>query len=123
MTRTDEWMKNYLRKKWNLPDNVEMDLSGLHVTAAKKEEQHAGRDWHTRALVRIKETTHTGSPEGGTHTFHAGQEVEMVQWGRAGREVNRGAWWTSFDIDGAFIIKAKNVEVIKIIEEEDPWQN
>jgi hypothetical protein len=80
----------------------------------------AARDWHTRAIVRIKETTHTGSPEGGTHTFHAGQELEMVQWGRAGREVNRGAWWTSFDIDGAFIIKAKNVEVVKIIEETKP---
>ena len=38
MTRTDEWMKNYLRKKWNLPDNVEMDLSGLKIEPIKKEE-------------------------------------------------------------------------------------
>jgi hypothetical protein len=86
------------------------------------EEQQAAREWHTRAIVRMKETTHTASPEGGTHTFHAGQEVEMVQWGRAGREVNRGAWWTSFDIDGAFIIKAKNVEVVRIIDETSPYQ-
>ena len=35
---TDEWMKNYLRKKWNLPDNVEMDLSGLKITIIEKKE-------------------------------------------------------------------------------------
>jgi hypothetical protein len=41
MTRTDEWMKNYLRKKWNLPDNVEMDLSGLKISYVEKKEDTA----------------------------------------------------------------------------------
>ena len=83
-------------------------------------EQIASRDWHTRARVRILETTQVGSPEGGTHTFHAGQEVTMVQWGRAGREVTRTAWWTDFDIDGAFILKSKYVEVLEILDEISP---
>ena len=82
--------------------------------------EQAARDWHTRAIVRVKETTRTGSPEGGQHTFHAGEELEMLQWGRAGRTVDRDAWWTSFDIDGAFIIKSDKVEVVRIIEEEKP---
>ena len=38
MTRTDEWMKNYLRKKWNLPESVDMDLSGLKIEPIKKKE-------------------------------------------------------------------------------------
>jgi hypothetical protein len=38
MTRTDEWMKNYLHKKWNLPDTVEMDLSGLKIRPVEKKE-------------------------------------------------------------------------------------
>lgn len=82
--------------------------------------ENATRDWYTRARVRIKETTTKRSPESGEHTFHAGVELEMVQWGRTGRPVDRSAWWTSYDIDGAFIIEAEKVEVIEILEETQP---
>ncbi len=85
-------------------------------------EQRAEREWHTRAIVRILETVHAGTPEGGRRTFRAGEELEMVQWGRAGRPVTRDAWWTSFDIDGAFIIKASKVEVIKYLDEVLPQE-
>ena len=83
-------------------------------------EQIAARDWHTRAIVRIVETTEVGNAEGGTCTFHAGQELEMIQWGRAGRPVDRTRWWTSFDIDGAYIIKASKVEVVRVLDEVSP---
>ena len=42
--------------------------------------------------------------------------------GNAGRTVHRSSWWTSYDIDGAFIIEADNVEVIGIIDETSPYQ-
>lgn len=84
-------------------------------------EHIATRDWHTRARVRIKETITKHSPEGGEHTFSAGEELEMLQWGRAGRTVMRDSWWSSFDIDGAFILKASEVEVVEILDETLPW--
>jgi hypothetical protein len=81
----------------------------------------ASRDWHTRARVRIlTETTSRSVDPYTVRTFHAGEELEMLQWGRAGRPVRRESWWTSFDIDGAHIIKAENVEVIEVIEETLP---
>lgn len=86
-------------------------------------EQIAVRDWHTRAIVRILETTRVGSPEGGTHTFRAGEEREMVQWGRTSRPVRRDAWWDSYDIDGAFIIKASKVEVLRVLDEISPQES
>lgn len=84
-------------------------------------EQIAARDWHTRARVRILETTTVGSVEPRRErTFRAGQELEMVQWGISGRPVDRSRWWTDFDIDGAFIIKASKVEVVKVLDEASP---
>ena len=79
----------------------------------------ASQDWHTRAIVRILKTTLTHSYDG-EHTFRAGEEMEMVQWGRAGRPVDRGAWWTSYDIDGAFIIDSDKTEIVKILDEVAP---
>ncbi len=84
----------------------------------------ARRDWHTRARVRITAEVMSRSVEPYTvHTFHPGDELEMFQWGRAGRSVDRSAWWTSYDIDGAHIIKAEHVEVITIIEETSPQES
>lgn len=84
-------------------------------------EQIAARDWYTRAIVRILETTTCGSVDPwASRTFRAGEEVEMIQWGNANRPVIRDAWWTSFDIDGAFIIKDSKVEVIKVLAEVKP---
>lgn len=86
-------------------------------------EQIAAREWFTRARVRILETIKTQSVDPWTtRDFYAGQELEMVQWGRAGRPVERDTWWTSFDIDGAHIIKAGKVEVIEILEEVSPTE-
>lgn len=84
-------------------------------------EQIATREWYTRARVRILETTRVHSIAPWLeHTFHAGQEQIMIQWGRAGRPVDRRSWWNNFDIDGAFIIGADKVEVLEVLEEVTP---
>lgn len=86
-------------------------------------EQIAARDWHTRAVVRILQEKTCRSVDPYTvHTFHAGDEREMIQWGRAGRPVERDAWWTSFDIDGAYIVEASIVEVVKVLDEISPQE-
>lgn len=88
---------------------------------SEEEQIIASRDWHTRAIVRILETTTVGnvSPYS-ERTFQAGEEVEMVQWGREGRPVSRERWWSDFDIDGAHIIKANKVEVVRVLDEVSP---
>jgi hypothetical protein len=86
------------------------------------DEQAADRDWHTRALVRMKEThTYRSVDPYREWTFHKGEELELIQWGRAGRPVRRDSWWTSFDIDGALIVEAGSVEIIQVIDEMLPW--
>ncbi len=81
----------------------------------------ASRDWHTRARVRIlTETTSRSVTPWVERTFHQGEELEMIMWGREGRPVRRESWWTSYDIDGAFILEASKVEVIEILEETQP---
>lgn len=86
-------------------------------------EEIAQREWHTTALVRITKACGAASVDPyRVRDFHVGDEVVMHQWGRAGRPVRRDDWWTSFDIDGAFIIKSENAEIIKIIDEVSPFK-
>ncbi len=35
----EAWMKVYLRRKYNLPADAELDLSGLKIAPAKKESE------------------------------------------------------------------------------------
>lgn len=85
----------------------------------QEQQPRAEQDWHTRARVRILSTKIAHSHDG-EHTFHAGDEVVMVQWGRAGRPIDRSAWWSSFDIDGAFIIESDKTEIVQILDEVAP---
>ncbi len=85
-------------------------------------EQVAIRDWHTRARVRIVKEKVSRSVEPSTvRTFSPGEELEMIQWGRQGRPVDRSAWWTSYDIDASHILAADNVEVIEVLSEVPPF--
>ena len=85
--------------------------------------EEATQNWHTRARVRIRETVRVGSVDPWReHTFQAGDELEMLQWGNKGSPVDRSVWWTSYDIDGAYIIKADKVEVVRVLEEVQPTQ-
>jgi hypothetical protein len=86
------------------------------------DEPIATQDWYTRAIVRVLETMVKRSFDG-EYTFRAGDELEMVQWGRAGRAIDRSAWWTSYDIDGAFIIESDNIEIVSILDEVAPIES
>jgi len=91
MTKTDEWMKNYLRKKWNLPDTVEMDLSGLKITKIEKKED-------TSTAVDTSRLTYND-----TITYTCGY---TTQPGIADQDASKGPY-TSLVVD----IGEKQVEV------------
>ena len=55
----------------------------------------AVHDWFVRARVRIREEHHANSLEGMLKVFRAGEELEMMQWGWAGQEIDTDAWWTT----------------------------
>ena len=44
----------------------------------------------------------------------------MMQWGRAGEEVERDSWWTSMDLDLGHILDADRVEVLDVLCEIPP---
>ncbi|GHI24519.1 hypothetical protein Shyd_58900 [Streptomyces hydrogenans] len=53
--------------------------------------------------------------------FRAGEVVEMVQWGRAGQEIDTGSWWTTNQyIPAAHIVPTDKVEVLEVLEEQRP---
>lgn len=85
-------------------------------------EPNATHDWSVEALVRIVEEHGSASvsPMLGRR-FQVGEECVMVQWGLAGRPVDRDAWWTSFDVDGAFIVPAAKVAVVRFIRAGCPY--
>lgn len=86
------------------------------------EQPLASQEWYTRAIVRILKTVVAHSHDG-EHTFQAGEEYTMLQWGRAGKPIDRSAWWTSFDIDGAFIIDSNKTEIVTILDEISPIES
>ena len=78
--------------------------------------------WAVEALVRMVAEHRSASVSPmPTRRFRVGEECVMVQWGVAGRPVDRDAWWTSFDIDGAFIVPASKVEVVRFIRAGCPY--
>jgi hypothetical protein len=96
-------------------------MSDQPDTEHRKGEEIAERDWSTSARVRITKPYRAGAVSPwDERRFRAGEELEMNQRGRAGRPVERDAWWTSFDIDGAFIVPAEHVEVLEVLRESAP---
>lgn len=109
---------------YNHPENGQLwyEQMSLEDWKASQEGTVALQEWHIRARVRIRETTVRRSVDPWRErTFQKGQELEMLQWGRAGQPVNRSDWWTSYDIDGAYIIDAALVEVLSVLDELSPF--
>ncbi|MFD8707086.1 hypothetical protein ACFV1W_31600 [Kitasatospora sp. NPDC059648] len=81
----------------------------------------AERNWWTLARVRFLEEVDVGAVHPRRRrVFRLGEEEVMVQWGLAGRRVDRGTWWTSMDINGAYIVMSTSVEVLEVLEEQPP---
>ncbi|MFJ6384733.1 hypothetical protein ACIQI7_32585 [Kitasatospora sp. NPDC092039] len=85
--------------------------------------QLAEQEWWTEARVRITAPYTAGAVDPDvTRRFEPGEELVMIQWGRARREVERDSWWTCTDIDAAHIIPAEHVEVLEVLDEQLPVQ-
>ncbi|MGW2375382.1 MULTISPECIES: hypothetical protein [Kitasatospora] len=81
----------------------------------------AERNWWTRARVRFLEEVDVEAVHPRRRrVFWQGEEEVMVQWGLAGRRVDRSTWWTSIDVNGAYIVMAPSVEVLEVLEEQPP---
>jgi hypothetical protein len=81
----------------------------------------AERDWYTEARVRIVTQYTAGAVDPPVdRIFTVGEVLKMHQSGRAGREIDRGSWWDSSDIDGAHIIPAECAEIVEVIEDHPP---
>lgn len=82
-------------------------------------------DWSRKARVRVLVDIPARDTLFKVNAYNAGAEVELVQWGRAGRTVDTGpgdrAWFSSFDIDGAVILSDRQVEVIEVLSEATPY--
>lgn len=82
----------------------------------------AERSWFTEAKVRIVKGYRAGAVAPNTERrYLVGEEVQLIQWGRAGKEVDRDSWWTSMDIDGAYILPAEHVQVVEVLEDIPPF--
>ncbi|GHE26006.1 hypothetical protein [Streptomyces hydrogenans] len=91
------------------------------MTVRKSHGGVAERDWFVRARVRVRAEHHARSLEQELRVFRAGEVVEMVQWGRAGQEIDTGSWWTTNQyIPAAHIVPTDKVEVLEVLEEQRP---
>ncbi|CAM5585282.1 hypothetical protein BOQ63_002285 (plasmid) [Streptomyces viridifaciens] len=81
----------------------------------------AERNWWTQARARPLEEVdvQTVHPRR-RRVFRLGEEEVMVQWGLAGHRVDRGTWWTSIDVNGAYIVMTPSVEVLEVLEDQPP---
>lgn len=78
-------------------------------------EQH----WHTRALVRVRDR-HLSGPRWDQRTFAVGDELELVQWGRAGHPIERDTWWDP-DVARAIEIPTVHVDVLQVLDDTPPF--
>ncbi len=85
------------------------------------EARTADREWYLEARVQIIKACGASNVYGASKDFAVGQRLNMVRWGRAGRTVDT-AWWTSYDIDGAFIITDDHVRIINVTREVSPFE-
>jgi hypothetical protein len=94
-----------------------------YTDLVKDDPELAEREWWLRARVRILSTYPGGQPDmwgNRERPPQPGEELQMLQTGRAGRRIDRDAWWTSSDIDGAVIIPAEHVLVLEVTEVHAP---
>lgn len=83
----------------------------------------AERGWWTLARVRFLREITAGCPgyDAPDRRFTVGEVVTMNQSGRAGDEVDRDVWWSSTDIDYAYIVPADAVEVVEVLQHTEPF--
>ncbi len=69
-----------------------------------------------RARVRVVADVEVGNVDPGTgRKFRAGEEVDMILRGSAGKPLSAAAWWSSTDVDAAHILGTDDVEVLEML--------
>jgi hypothetical protein len=91
-----------------------------HVNLQRDEGFTAERSWSVKARVRILRDIGRGNALHRSTRFTAGEELVMYQHGGAGREID-SKWWTSFDIDGAYILDPADVDVLEVVTATSPY--
>jgi hypothetical protein len=64
--------------------------------------------------VRIAADVEVGNTVGGSRAYRAGEEVDMILRGQPGEPLSAAAWWSSTNVDGAYILAADQVEVLEL---------
>ena len=112
---------------YNHPENgsIWYEQLSLEEWKASQEGTVALHNWHIRARVRIRETTVRRSVDPWReHTFQRGDVLELIKWANAGNALwRKSGWWTSYDIDGAFILDEAQIEVLEILDETSPFHS
>lgn len=93
---------------------------GRHVDLQRDEGFTAERSWSVEARIRLRRDVGAGNSYGNGVTYKAGEEWTMYQTGNRGREVDCH-WWSSFDIDGAYILEPADVDVLEVITATSPY--
>ena len=71
--------------------------------------------WMIRARVRVVADAEVGNVDPGTSwTYRAGDEVDMILRGGNGEPLSSAAWWSSTDVDTAYILKFDQVEIVEM---------
>ncbi|MEU6260993.1 hypothetical protein [Streptomyces sp. NPDC047043] len=77
--------------------------------------------WFVRARVRIVREHQSISVDPlELRIFRPYEELEMVQWGRAGDAIGTGPWWTTRQAQAAHIVPAEKVKVLEVLEQREP---
>ncbi|MFJ8388584.1 hypothetical protein ACIQ9Q_29485 [Streptomyces sp. NPDC094438] len=72
--------------------------------------------WMIRGRVRIVADVKVGNVDPGRHRqYRAGEELTMILRGQEGEPLSAASWWSSLDVDGAYILKADDVEVLEML--------
>lgn len=68
-----------------------------------------------RARVRVVADVEASNPYTRPRLYRAGDELEMILRGRAGEPLSAVSWWSSTDVDGAYILPADAVTVLEAL--------
>jgi len=71
--------------------------------------------WMILARVRVVADVVVGNVDPDTHrAYRTGEEVDMILRGQPGEPLSAASWWSSTDVDAAYILKADQVEVLEM---------
>lgn len=68
--------------------------------------------WMMRARVRVTADVEAVNAYSGSRTYREGEELEMILRGTPGEPLADACWWSSTDVDGAYILPSDAVAVI-----------